>query len=83
MLKILTFVTAALVALAVPLIAQESSQQREIIEAGADGAVILPGRGGKIKLSESAPRPGTPPLSCFPQRKPCWILSSEIPNTGT
>ena len=40
MLKILTLVTAALVALTIPLIAQESSQQREIIEAGADGAVI-------------------------------------------
>ena len=40
MLKILTLVTAALVALTIPLIAQESSQQREIIEAEADGAVI-------------------------------------------
>ena len=40
MLKILTLVTAALVALTIPLIAQESGQQREIIEAEADGAVI-------------------------------------------
>ena len=40
MLKILTLVTVALMALTVPLIAQESSQQREIIEAEADGAII-------------------------------------------
>ena len=39
MLKILTLVTAALVALTVSLIAQDS-QDREIIEAEADGAVI-------------------------------------------
>ena len=40
MLKILTLVTAALVALTIPLDAQESGPQREIIEAEADGAVI-------------------------------------------
>ena len=40
MLKILTLVTAALVVLTVPLIAQEGGQDREIIEAEADGAVI-------------------------------------------
>ena len=40
MLKILTLVTAALVALTVPLDAQESGPEREIIEAEADGAVI-------------------------------------------
>ena len=40
MLKILALVTAALVALTVPLDAQESGPQREIIEAEADGAVI-------------------------------------------
>ena len=39
MLKILTL-TAALVALTIPLDAQESGPQREIIEAEADGAVI-------------------------------------------
>ena len=82
MLKIIALVTAALVALTVPLIAEDSNQDREIIEAEADGAVIRR-EAGRIKLSESAPRPGTPPLSCFPKRKPCWILSSEIPNTGT
>ena len=40
MLKIIPLVAAALVALTIALIAQESGQQREIIEAGADGAVI-------------------------------------------
>ena len=40
MLKILTLVTAVLVALTIPLDAQESGPQREIIEAEADGAVI-------------------------------------------
>ena len=40
MLKILTLSTAALVALTIPLDAQESGPQREIIEAEADGAVI-------------------------------------------
>ena len=40
MLKILALVTAALVALTVPLDAQESGPEREIIEAEADGAVI-------------------------------------------
>ena len=40
MLKILTLVTAALVALTIPLDAQESGPQREIIEAEVDGAVI-------------------------------------------
>ena len=40
MLKILTLVTAALVALTIPLDAQESGPKREIIEAEADGAVI-------------------------------------------
>ena len=40
MLKILSLVTAALVALTVPLIAEDSNQDREIIEAEADGAVI-------------------------------------------
>ena len=40
MLKILTLVTAALVALTIPLDAQESDPQRDIIEAEADGAVI-------------------------------------------
>ena len=40
MLKIFTLVTAALVALTVPLDAQESGPEREIIEAEADGAVI-------------------------------------------
>ena len=40
MLKILTLVTAALVALTISLDAQESGPQREIIQAEADGAVI-------------------------------------------
>ena len=40
MLKIIPLVTAALVTLTVPLIAQDSNQDREIIEAEADGAVI-------------------------------------------
>ena len=40
MLKIFTLVTVALVALTIPLDAQESGPQREIIEAEADGAVI-------------------------------------------
>ena len=40
MLKILTLVTAALVALTIPLTAQDSGPQREIIEAEADGSVI-------------------------------------------
>ena len=40
MLKIIPLVTAALVALTVPLIAEVSNQDREIIEAEADGAVI-------------------------------------------
>ena len=69
MLKILTLVTAALVALTIPLDAQESDPQREIIEAEADGAVIHVASAGKIRSSESAPRPATPPLSCFPPRK--------------
>ena len=40
MLKILTLAATSLVALTVPLIAQDSGQDREIIEAEADGAVI-------------------------------------------
>ena len=40
MLKILSLVTTSLLALTVPLIAQDSGQDREIIEAEADGAVI-------------------------------------------
>ena len=40
MLKILTLVTAAVVVLTIPLDAQESGPEREIIEAEADGAVI-------------------------------------------
>ena len=40
MLKIIPLVTAALVTLTVPLIAEDSNQDREIIEAEAHGAVI-------------------------------------------
>ena len=40
MLKIIPLVTAALVTLPVPLIAEDSNQDREIIEAEAHGAVI-------------------------------------------
>ena len=46
MLKIIPLVTAALVALTVPLIAEDSNQDREIIEAEADGAVIRRVGGG-------------------------------------
>ena len=70
MLKILTLVTAALVALTIPLTAQ-------------DGGPVLRVDGGQDQIVRFAPRPGTPPLSCFPKRKTCWILWSEIPNTGT
>ena len=70
MLKILTLVTAALVALTIPLIAQDGGRYCVLTEA-------------RIRSYTFAPRLGTPPLSCFPKRKTCWILWSEIPNTGT
>ena len=61
MLKILTLVTAALVALTIPLTLRTAGRYCVLTEAG-------------IKSYTFAPRPGTPPLSCCPPRKTCWIL---------
>ena len=62
MLKILTLVTVALVALTIPLTAQDSGPVLRV-DGGQDQIVHI-----------RAKTRGTPPLSCFPKRKTCWIL---------
>ena len=71
MLKILTLVTAALVALTIPLTAQ-------------DGGPVLRVDGGRDQIVHiRAKTRHTTVIVLARKRKTCWILWSEIPNTGT
>ena len=70
MLKILTLVTAALVALTIPL---TRSGQRAVLRVD----------GGQDQIVHIRAKTRHTTVIVLPKRKTCWILWSEIPNTGT
>ena len=71
MLKILTLVTSALLAFSVSLTAQDSGPVLRV-DGGRDQIVQI-----RAKTRH------TTVIVLARQRKTCWILWSEIPNTGT